>query len=664
MSLIPNQNEPLLAQPLSPQSVPMTISQRWWRALTSFATAAGLGGILFRQNAIEIAHGVMPVNFGYEFPDIRRYGALVDGSTDDTAAITTACSLGYAYFPAGTTVSNSNIAGFHAAQKWGPGLIQRGANTFAVDQTTGHSNTLFVAPGAGSDTNDGLGSGQAFLTGQAMINAMVTYQPLIGNWTLESAAGFDYNGWQFPASVWSANQILVKGPSGTLPFDPQAGIDGSLGGATTNFGVNLNGNNNVYFQDFWVRKWQSGGAYFGIVGQLFSQIELGNHVFITQCDNALKGQQSRVIVGQACMIDQATVGITLISQLTHSIGNGPGVTTNGSTKTITSISGTGSVVTANFAAGTVPQVGGYCVVVGCSQYNGVFKVTASSSTSISFNSTATGAVSLTADSVVKHDFGCAGVGLLLSRATQAGALAQENATGHFDNSCVALCAPGLDIVEKSRFNCNNSSFLGNLTSDVRSRNNSSWADNSNEFHANAAHDDSLSFSNEINFAGSFTVLQRGVPWLPVPVDTSTGVQASTVRHTFSGALKQNAFTFNVKKVKVKIVGNLTGNAGTKNITVNLIDPSSVQQPLFGFTIPAASAPCNFILEGEVTATGAASQHYDAELRLDGGFAGQQAQATRSITMTGFTANTDVNITTVVNGAADTVVISRADIEVT
>lgn len=79
---------------------------------------AVIGGYLFPRTAAEIAAGVTPTNYGYEPGDVRRYGAVLDGATDDTAALNRWASvLGRHTFPVSQTalitasvtpVSNSN----------------------------------------------------------------------------------------------------------------------------------------------------------------------------------------------------------------------------------------------------------------------------------------------------------------------------------------------------------------------------------------------------------------------------------------------------------------------------------------------------------------------------------------------------------------------------
>jgi hypothetical protein len=45
------------------------------------------GPVDLSETAAETAAGVTPIDIGYQPGDVRRYGAVGDGSTDDTAAI-------------------------------------------------------------------------------------------------------------------------------------------------------------------------------------------------------------------------------------------------------------------------------------------------------------------------------------------------------------------------------------------------------------------------------------------------------------------------------------------------------------------------------------------------------------------------------------------------
>jgi hypothetical protein len=58
--------------------------------ITESLTQSQLGAILYPRTAAEIAASVTPTNYAYPPGDVRRYGAVGDGSTSDTTAFTNA----------------------------------------------------------------------------------------------------------------------------------------------------------------------------------------------------------------------------------------------------------------------------------------------------------------------------------------------------------------------------------------------------------------------------------------------------------------------------------------------------------------------------------------------------------------------------------------------
>ncbi len=73
-------------------------------------TQANIGKIFYPISAEETSAGVTPVNFFEIYGNIKRYGAVVDGATDDYAAINSALTaFDTIYFPEGTTVTGTTI---------------------------------------------------------------------------------------------------------------------------------------------------------------------------------------------------------------------------------------------------------------------------------------------------------------------------------------------------------------------------------------------------------------------------------------------------------------------------------------------------------------------------------------------------------------------------
>lgn len=77
-------------------------------------TQTQVGAALYPRTAAEIATSIVPTTFAYPSPDLRRYGALIDGATDDTTAINSAITVarsgpGYILHPGGNCVHASQI---------------------------------------------------------------------------------------------------------------------------------------------------------------------------------------------------------------------------------------------------------------------------------------------------------------------------------------------------------------------------------------------------------------------------------------------------------------------------------------------------------------------------------------------------------------------------
>lgn len=78
--------------------------------LPSALTRAMVGAKLYPQTAAELAAAVTPSDYSYRPGDVRRYGAVGDGVTDDTAAIQSAVdSNSLVSIPAGSYLISSSI---------------------------------------------------------------------------------------------------------------------------------------------------------------------------------------------------------------------------------------------------------------------------------------------------------------------------------------------------------------------------------------------------------------------------------------------------------------------------------------------------------------------------------------------------------------------------
>jgi hypothetical protein len=534
---------------------------------------------------------------------LRQVVRVTDFTTVQDATYDVFTNGGQLFFGRTAVAAVGNIPNFHSIQKTGRGSVTRGADTFWITPDANQTNTLYVDP-AGNDSNDGLTAALPFKTLQAAVNAVASYGPYLrGNWVLQLAAGTYTDGATFPTGLGSQNYISVNGPSGALPFVPTAIIDGgSL--PTTTFGFNQNGRNNVHYTNVYFKNWTAGGM--GILAQLNSVVFTTN-VYYLNCDNPVKCEQSRLYVTGG-IINGGVTGITSISCNEHSIGYG-GSSGNPVNNAVTAAAGTGSVATLTFAAlPSAPVVGSTLVVRGMTPtgYNGVWIVTASSTTTVSYACTATGAMTIAG--TFGYNYGTTGVGTLVVNCSQNGFLGQESGTGHFDTATIDNCGNGINVVSSARANCQGAA-ISNCTIGIRNSTSSNWLNGGVTFTNNATDYVDYAFSMEINRCNSWTAEMRQ------PVDiafvTQTGTTSQVTIKTYADAIQTNSFNGQNKSYRMKFSGSITGAAGTKNISVQLAG-----SPAAGFTLPAGYIG-SYVFEMTVTAQSATSQSVEAWCIVNG-----------------------------------------------
>lgn len=116
-----------------------------------------IGSILYPRTLPEIAAGVTPVNYAYPPYDVRRYGAVGDGVTNDSPAFNLAGTIGVPIFvpdPPVAWLLNSNVTGTFKALGY-PQISGIGTITL-VDLTTNDADafeTVVTALEAGTATN-------------------------------------------------------------------------------------------------------------------------------------------------------------------------------------------------------------------------------------------------------------------------------------------------------------------------------------------------------------------------------------------------------------------------------------------------------------------------------------------------------------------------------
>jgi hypothetical protein len=140
-------------------------------------TAGVVGQALYPRSAAEVTANVMPVAFQYAVMDPRRYGAVGDGATDDSAAMSSwslvvnATTNPTAVFPTGLTFLTAPIAAITAAN-------------FTLKA---NGCTILAKPGSWPLTGDG--SDQLKLTAAGACISDLTIDGNQANWTINTWQG-------------------------------------------------------------------------------------------------------------------------------------------------------------------------------------------------------------------------------------------------------------------------------------------------------------------------------------------------------------------------------------------------------------------------------------------------------------------------------------------
>ena len=161
-------------------------------------------------------------------PYVKQYGAVGDGVTNDTTAVTNALAGGSALFwNDGTYLVSGNLVGLHSVKHTGAGAIKRGSAIFYPQPGTGQTNTLYVAP-TGLTTNDGLTADYP-MSLQTALDALANYGPtLAGKWNLVLAAGTYTGSFTVLNGLDSVYPVVITGPDvGGSPNVPTAIFEGS-----------------------------------------------------------------------------------------------------------------------------------------------------------------------------------------------------------------------------------------------------------------------------------------------------------------------------------------------------------------------------------------------------------------------------------------------------
>ena len=111
-------------------------------------TAAAVGAALYPQTATELAAAITPTDYSYPPGNVKRYGALGDSVSDDTAALQSAfaANAGVLLFPAGTYLVNDSLTVPSASRiEFEPGSrLMASANSVTFFTTTAFTSGVSI----------------------------------------------------------------------------------------------------------------------------------------------------------------------------------------------------------------------------------------------------------------------------------------------------------------------------------------------------------------------------------------------------------------------------------------------------------------------------------------------------------------------------------------
>lgn len=251
---------------------------------------------------------------------LMDYGtSAVDGVTDnqDRWVAAAAANQGGTVWVGEQFLSSASIPGFHNVTWIGPGSLKRGSTIFRINRMPDTLTNLYVST-AGVAGNDGLSSAYPFQTLSECFTVLPRFGPVLqGFWAVNLAAGTYPGGETFPIYLRGKERITLRGPAAGTPNVPTAVFDG---GSVSNFGLNINGGNNLLIQDIKYQNYLD----FGIVSQDYNDVFMNN----VHYENIIGGrgigfhfQQGRLRVYGGKAKNCGVSGGSLISQVTLSMSS-------------------------------------------------------------------------------------------------------------------------------------------------------------------------------------------------------------------------------------------------------------------------------------------------------------------------------------------------------
>lgn len=261
--------------------------------------------------------------------NVKDFGAVGDGVTDDTAAIQAAISYCVAnskalFWPDGEYVTTSSLTSYWTIPHTGFGRIKRGSDTWYITPTGTQRNILYVNA-AGNSANDGFTASDSL----PMSAAITRFRDLGakaagGIWRIQIQGTITWNGVRVRDWPAFANDVEIFGEAANLNSVPTAVWDGTS--AAEPYAFRAENDNAVlflHFRNIKFTNWSSGAIVVWASGK-----NLCENIHTDNCPVGLWFRQNYTRVTHGVIENASTYGVSMQYSGSGNVGNlsGGGVT--------------------------------------------------------------------------------------------------------------------------------------------------------------------------------------------------------------------------------------------------------------------------------------------------------------------------------------------------
>jgi hypothetical protein len=322
---VDNEGSPLQVGALYWNSVSNTLFA--WNG-TAWATATNFNEFTpFLANGTTTARNL--VTREADVVNVKDFGAVGDGVTDDTAALQASINYCVAnnkalFWPDGEYVTTGNLTSYWTIPHIGFGQIKRGSDTWYITPTGTQRNILYVNA-AGNSANDGFTASESL----PMSAAITRFRDLGakasgGIWRIQIQGTITWNGVRVRDWPAFANNVEIFGEAADLNSVPTAVWDGTT--ATEPYAFRAENTNAVmylHFRNIKFTNWSSGAIVVWASGK-----NLCENIHADNCPIGLWFRQNYTRLTHGVIENASTLGVSMQYSASGNVGDlvGGGVT--------------------------------------------------------------------------------------------------------------------------------------------------------------------------------------------------------------------------------------------------------------------------------------------------------------------------------------------------